>query len=100
MFTIQAYRTMDTYIGMILILLSFPVLVWGMVLLFYCDIKYYGNTRVMFLSYNSTILPGFPLFSKYQIPGFLKVFGLKFQACCAKSQVLSYKLFIKNLEMC
>ncbi len=34
---------------------------------------------------------GFPLFSKYQIPGFLKVFGTKFQVFCAKFQVLSYK---------
>ncbi len=30
-------------------------------------------------------------FSKYQIPGFLKVFGPKFQVFCAKLQVLLYK---------
>ncbi len=34
---------------------------------------------------------GFPHFSKYQIPGFLKVFGPKFKVFCAKFQVLSYK---------
>ncbi len=42
---------------------------------------------------------GFPLFSKYQIPGFLKVFGPKFQVFSSffvfvffsKFQVLSYK---------
>ncbi len=42
-----------------------------------------------------TIITGFPLFSKYQIPGFLKVFGPKFQGFfkffCANFQVLSYK---------
>ncbi len=39
-------------------------------------------------------LQGFPLFSKYQIPGFLKVFGPKYQGffkvIYAKFQVLSY----------
>ncbi len=33
----------------------------------------------------------FPLFSKYQIPGFLKVYGSKFKVFCANFQVLSYK---------
>ncbi len=37
---------------------------------------------------------GFPLFSKYKIPGFLKVFGPKFQVFCAKFQVLSYKCLL------
>ncbi len=44
----------------------------------------------------STCKSGFPLFSNYQIPGFLKAFGPKFQVfsrfVCAKFQVLSYKI--------
>ncbi len=47
---------------------------------------------------------GFPLFSKYQIPGFLKVFGLKFQVF-SRFSVPNLRYFhtnfsCKNREMC
>ncbi len=48
---------------------------------------------------------GFPLFSKYQIPGFLKVFGPKFQPIlkfflCQIPGTFIQNFSYKNLEMC
>ncbi len=49
-------------------------------------------------------MTGFPLFSKYQIPGFLKVFGAKFQGFSKffvpNSRYFQTNFSYKNLEMC
>ncbi len=47
---------------------------------------------------------GFPLFSKYQIPGFLKVFGPKFQVFSSffvpNSRYFHTNFSYTNLKMC
>ncbi len=61
------------------------------------DSKFDGNCRMHVQS-------GFPLFSKYQIPGFLKVFRPNFQIFSSfivpNSRYFHTNFSYKNLEMC
>ncbi len=66
----------------------------------YGDIFYHSSEQFL---HHHNVMTGFPLFSKYQIPGFLKVFGPKFQVFSRifvpNSRYFHTNFSYKNLEM-